>query len=809
MAKIFEKVKNLIKTEPETKAEEKKDFDFSVPEDPTLDSQGRTPAQRQRREDLLASISEGHELPSEYEGLTRDSAKEQLRQRIEERISTMDSDEDALARIAEERERQRQEYAQRRASRRKRREKAREAQATEMPVITETAIFAKFEEPERTPSPELESIIPRDTVQMRVLEQEIKESEKCDDAKQEEMNLQLEGQVAIKDLNEEIKQAMAEEESRRTPEPAITEQSFKALFEKEEDFIDRIYVAIKKAIAHVHESIKQAWIKVRDFFRGKYHKILEKRNPEKAQQLTMNLELKDQSDSKFKQAMAKVKEKLKVVFRKIVETERKCSDKLAHWITRVDRQGDINAKKAEKAMKVGTVKAHRFRHWLDVHKRGVLMSFSAVVAGCLIIVSAINWCTAYEYAYNGKTLGVVKEQENVLEILDIVSAQLSKEHNAEVFIDKNEDISFKKVWNIFGETDSEAEVLRRLTYMQDMSVIGYSITVEGTAIAIVDSEDTAKGILEEVKQAYAPTSEYVQYEDVDFAEKIDIVPTETKLGRLYSHDDALYKILTGAEEKKSHIVQPGETFSTIAKMYGMSQADLQASNPTITPNRLSIGQEIILTQAVPLLTVQTVEICNYVEYIPFTTSYQDSSSMYQGETTTKRKGEYGERTVTAKIVRNNGLEVAKLELDSAVTKQPVEAIVVRGTKALPAKKGTGKFTYPVSGFRLTSTFGQRWGRMHYGVDLACPTGTKIRASDGGTVIFAGYSGSYGYVVKIDHGGGYVTVYAHCSKILVHVGEAVYQGQHIANVGSTGRSTGPHCHFEVQYLGVQKNPLNYL
>lgn len=437
------------------------------------------------------------------------------------------------------------------------------------------------------------------------------------------------------------------------------------------------------------------------------------------------------------------------------------------------------------------------------------MSFATGVAAAILVVSAINWLTAYEYSYNGKTLGTVKNQEDVLAILDVVSEQLSKEHNAEVYIDKNEDITFKKVWNLFGEIDTKEEVLRSLTYMQDMSVNGYAINVEGQNIAIVESEAAAKSILEEVKLAYTPASDTIKYEDVDFAESIDILQVETKLGKLYSHDDALYKILTGAEEKKVHIVQKGETFSTIAASYGISQADLQASNPTINPARLSIGQEIILTQAVPLLTVQTVEICTYIEYIPYLTTYEESASMYQGETSTKRAGQYGERSVTSKVVRNNGLEVAKLELDSAITKQPVDAIIVKGTKALPAKKGTGKFIYPVTGYRLTSTFGQRWGRMHYGIDLACSTGTKIRAADGGTVKFSGYSGSYGYVVKIDHGGGYVTVYAHCSKLFVKVGESVYQGQHIANVGSTGRSTGPHCHFEVQYLGVQKNPLNYL
>jgi len=212
---------------------------------------------------------------------------------------------------------------------------------------------------------------------------------------------------------------------------------------------------------------------------------------------------------------------------------------------------------------------------------------------------------------------------------------------------------------------------------------------------------------------------------------------------------------------------------------------------------------------VPLLTVQTVEIANYIEYIPYETVYEDNASIYIGETSTKKRGENGEKYVTAKIVRNNGIEVAKLELNSLIKKEPVTAIVYKGTKELPPKKGTGTFKYPVSGYTLTSKYGQRWGRMHNGIDMAAPTGTKIRATDGGTVIFSGYQGSYGYVVKIDHGGGFVSVYAHCSKLHVRVGESVYQGQHIANVGNTGRSTGPHLHFEIQYLGKAKNPFNYL
>ncbi|MBQ9926293.1 MAG: M23 family metallopeptidase, partial [Clostridia bacterium] len=83
------------------------------------------------------------------------------------------------------------------------------------------------------------------------------------------------------------------------------------------------------------------------------------------------------------------------------------------------------------------------------------------------------------------------------------------------------------------------------------------------------------------------------------------------------------------------------------------------------------------------------------------------------------------------------------------------------------------------------------------------------ASDGGRVTYAGWKGNYGYCVFIDHGNGYTTVYAHCSKLLVKVGQSVAKGETIAKVGSTGRSTGPHLHFEIRVNGKHQNPLNYI
>lgn len=115
---------------------------------------------------------------------------------------------------------------------------------------------------------------------------------------------------------------------------------------------------------------------------------------------------------------------------------------------------------------------------------------------------------------------------------------------------------------------------------------------------------------------------------------------------------------------------------------------------------------------------------------------------------------------------------------------------------------------PVSG-TITSRFGQRWGRSHTGLDIGASTGTKIKAVAGGTVTKSGYSGNYGNVIVISHGNGVETYYAHCSALYAKVGKKVSQGEVIAAVGSTGRSTGPHLHLEIRVNGVAQNPLNYL
>jgi len=190
-------------------------------------------------------------------------------------------------------------------------------------------------------------------------------------------------------------------------------------------------------------------------------------------------------------------------------------------------------------------------------------------------------------------------------------------------------------------------------------------------------------------------------------------------------------------------------------------------------------------------------------------AYEESGSIYKGDASVKRAGVQGERFVKAEVVTVNGRETARKILEEKVSKEPVGKVVVKGTKNPPPKIGSGTFIRPTSRGSLTSRFGTRWGRAHEGIDVGLPIGSSVKASDGGKVTFSGYKNGYGYCVIVDHGGGLSTLYGHNSKLLVKAGQSVFQGQEIAKSGNTGRSTGPHLHFEVRKNGRPVNPLNYV
>lgn len=118
------------------------------------------------------------------------------------------------------------------------------------------------------------------------------------------------------------------------------------------------------------------------------------------------------------------------------------------------------------------------------------------------------------------------------------------------------------------------------------------------------------------------------------------------------------------------------------------------------------------------------------------------------------------------------------------------------------------FSVPVNG-TLTSDYGTRWGKMHNGIDIGAPSGTIIYSAASGTVTFSGWQDGYGNVIIINHGNNIETVYAHCSKSYVKKSQNIASGEKIGEVGSTGKSTGPHVHFEIRVDGKAKDPKAYV
>lgn len=159
-------------------------------------------------------------------------------------------------------------------------------------------------------------------------------------------------------------------------------------------------------------------------------------------------------------------------------------------------------------------------------------------------------------------------------------------------------------------------------------------------------------------------------------------------------------------------------------------------------------------------------------------------------------------------------EQAKIDKEMSLARQQLDAIINNVTRASDNDTYVGgAWRWPAPGYgRITSKFGWRaWSNSyHKGIDIGAPMGAKIVAANSGKVVTSSYNaGGYGNYVIVDHGGGYMTVYAHLSKKSVSVGQQVSRGQTVGLCGSTGRSTGPHLHFEIRVNGVAKNPTNYI
>ena len=470
----------------------------------------------------------------------------------------------------------------------------------------------------------------------------------------------------------------------------------------------------------------------------------------------------------------------------------------------------IQRKAAYEKSRLGQ-KLERLKRYSEDHKKGMLMVFAIAMMGVMGAAGVLNYCTAYEYSYNGQKLGLVKEKDDVLQITDLVQGALTEEKNMKIVIDAKDDITFhRKLALDESQIDNSEQVLKRLTYMGDLKVKATGIYVNGKKIGAVQDRKTAEKALKDVADKYTKQGDNIEVESVRFLEKVDIKTANTDLEDLHSEEEMVDLLCTSGEKETVHKVVAGDTLHSIAKKYDVWEDQLLADNKGIDSKKLEVGSNIIVKQQAPVLTYEVVEKITYDKVIEHKVEEQKSADIYEGMTETQQAGSDGLSEITARVTLQNGKKVEEQDLVTTVKEEPVTEVVLVGTKERPPTVGSGKYIWPLKdSFTQTSGFGSRWGRQHKGIDLAVSVGTTVYAADGGTVVEAQYSGSYGNVVMIDHQNGQETRYAHNSKLLVKKGDKVYQGQPIAKSGNTGRSTGPHVHFEIRFNGEPRNPLNYL
>ena len=289
-----------------------------------------------------------------------------------------------------------------------------------------------------------------------------------------------------------------------------------------------------------------------------------------------------------------------------------------------------------------------------------------------------------------------------------------------------------------------------------------------------------------------------------FEKEITIKKRVVAEDKLKDWESVLSDITKDKEKNQVYTVVAGDCLGVVAEKLDMKlDRLLELNNFEDEGEILHVGDELVVSVPEPDLSILSNVVSTSEEEYKADTEYKLNDSWYTTQSVTLSEGTIGRRVATTSTVSRNGRESTKSLIASVILEESVPDVVEKGTQEPPT------YIKPIRGGRFSSGFAMRWGKMHKGVDWACGTGTPVFASCGGTVVRADYSGSYGYVVYINHPDGRQTRYAHNSKLACHVGQQVKQGEVIAYSGSTGNSTGPHVHFEILIGGTQVNPLKYL
>lgn len=432
---------------------------------------------------------------------------------------------------------------------------------------------------------------------------------------------------------------------------------------------------------------------------------------------------------------------------------------------------------------------------------------TASVAVAVFAVYNVLYTTATTFMLDGVELGTVASEEEAQAVRASVERSISDVLGYDYTI-KDSKISYNTGRAFRSAVDDGDELEAALAEELHVVEHGYALYVGGEFIGATQTEGAFEELLDQVAAPYRNANTV----SIDFVEEIEIRECDLPVEEFTNLADVALLLNSTKAGEVTHTVEAGECWSVIAQDHNLTNKELLALNPGYDIDKLWPGDVLLISNAVPYLTVVATQMEYYVAEIPYEIEYVDDNTMWEGDTKVISKGVYGSADTVARVTYQGVEEVERVIEEQTMITEPVTEVQARGTLERPSWAPTGSFRWPTNG-NITSSYGYRkiFGgtSFHGGIDIANKKGTDIVAADGGEVVYAGWMSGYGYLVQIDHTNGYTTYYGHNSELLVDVGDKVYKGQHIAEMGSTGRSTGNHCHFEVRYYGERQNPMNYL
>lgn len=425
-----------------------------------------------------------------------------------------------------------------------------------------------------------------------------------------------------------------------------------------------------------------------------------------------------------------------------------------------------------------------------------ILPIISVIIVVFLITATVKSGVKIRVECDGQTLGYVENVDVYEQAKHILEDEMSDILNIKYKYDA--DVSFEMTYGEPALTLSAEDLFRRMYNIvaEDRLVEAFALVIDGNIVAANTDMSVLQEALEEVTACVDE-----RYEGkVEIANKVYFQKRAVANEIVYSKEELVPLLLSAT-------VDYSEDETVALRAYaGDADGAINFANTYYTHVDFEDERST-------LLMYKTTVIEEYEESVPYKTVYRDSSLYYDGITYVYKEGQTGLRSVVASASYINGEEVERVVLSAETITEPTEKIVLVGTKPKPPAAPTGTFIIPLNNPLITSRYGWRdiFGghSFHGGLDFNAKMGTMIHACDGGVITRAQYSGAYGLMIEIDHGGKYKTIYAHLSGLLVAVGDKVYQGQPIGLSGDSGRVTGPHLHLEIYEQGVKKDPAIFL